>query len=304
METVKLNKDLLKAVHDGDLESAEVSILSGANVNTRIGDNNSTPLIMASIQSNARMMKFLLDKGADIHAYDSDGNYAIHYCAANGYLEGVKLLLSRRSLPHIGNKNMFTPMMCAANKGYLGIVHCFLEHGVPMRYGVNKYGRSELTLACEKGFTDIVKLLLQSGDPKIDRSAEIDHAFQSAINNGKIDAVKILLQHGAKVNMKTKTGNPLIFETIEQQDPALLQLLVSNGADVNVRDKLSYTPLIKAVMIRRVDMAKILIEAGADIYATKSITAISIARELRDEALLDLMSGVNESKCNTKACES
>lgn len=221
------------------------------------------------------MMELLLDSGATMHAPDSDGDFAIHYCAANGYLEGVELLMSRKCLAHIGNKNMFTPMMYAAGNGNLEVVRYFLEHGVPMRYAVDKYEKSELTLACEKviltfslfiyifqGYTDIVKLLLDSGDPKIDRSAEINHAFKYAIINGEIDAARILLQHGAKANIKTKRGNPIIFAPIHQEDPDLLSLLVSNGADVNDRDEYGYTPLIKAIMVRREDLAKILIEAG------------------------------------------
>ncbi|VUZ55587.1 unnamed protein product [Hymenolepis diminuta] len=303
MKKDRLNTELVKAVYDENVELAALLIENGANVNTKIGDNNSNLLILAASLSNSEMMELLLDNGATMHAADSDGDFAIHYCAADGYLEGVELLMSRKCLAHIGNKNMFTPMMYAAGNGNLEVVRYFLEHGVPMRYAVDKYEKSELTLACEKGYTDIVKLLLDSGDPKINRSAEINHAFKSAIINGEIDVARILLQYGAKANIKTKRGNPIIFAPIHQEDPDLLSLLVSNGADVNDRDEYGYTPLIKAIMVRREDLAKILIEAGADIYATKSITALSIAKELGDEALLNVITDAIDSKCNTKGCE-
>lgn len=109
-----------------------------------------TPLIIAASSTNLEMMEMLLKYKARVHATDNDGNFAIHHSAANGHLEGVKLLMSKRCLPSVGNRRYKTPLMYATMNGHYKVVEYLVKHGVSMQYQVNKYGVSELTSACAK----------------------------------------------------------------------------------------------------------------------------------------------------------
>lgn len=119
-----------------------------ANVNGRRAVDNATPLIIAAQTKNLKMMKMLLNRGAAVHAMDSDCDLAIHVSANRGHLEGIKLLMSRGSLANIGNIYLATPLMLASTGGYYSIVDYLLKNGVSMQYQLNTNRESELTLAC------------------------------------------------------------------------------------------------------------------------------------------------------------
>jgi ankyrin repeat protein len=66
------------------------------NVNIK-GDNNVTPLILASQQGKLDVVEFLLDEGARVNDVMTDGKTALLMACKNGHTEIVKLLLGRKA---------------------------------------------------------------------------------------------------------------------------------------------------------------------------------------------------------------
>ncbi len=83
---MKINKQLTKAVQNGDFELIKSLLKEGLNIHA----SNEEALKWASNNGHLEVVKYLVEKGADIHAKD---NTALRWAAENGHLEVVKYLL-------------------------------------------------------------------------------------------------------------------------------------------------------------------------------------------------------------------
>src|SRR5262245_45465956 len=74
--------DLLVAIRNGD--HAQVRKLSGASADVNAVDKDGTTALMHSvIESDVKMMKLLIDKGANVNMKNSQDSTALMYAATN-----------------------------------------------------------------------------------------------------------------------------------------------------------------------------------------------------------------------------
>ncbi len=94
-----LNLSLTRAVADGDLEAVRSLLAEGANANgTIIGGQ--TPLIVAIIFRQVRILQLLLAAGADPRLRDNVGLNAIDWAERKGFTAGAKLIAESQSGKH------------------------------------------------------------------------------------------------------------------------------------------------------------------------------------------------------------
>ncbi|KQV61352.1 MULTISPECIES: ankyrin repeat domain-containing protein [unclassified Duganella] len=88
--------------------------------------NGNTALLMAAFQKNKPAVLALLEKGAQINR---PGWTALHYAAAAGDLDIMKLLLERHAAIDATSPTGTTPLMLAAREGQEDAVQLLLEEG-------------------------------------------------------------------------------------------------------------------------------------------------------------------------------
>ncbi len=87
--TSKRNTLLIKAVRHGSVKIVKLLIEAGANVNARSGGE--TPLIYASLLNKyEEKVKILIEAGANINAVNTEGFTALMKAAISGSEENVK----------------------------------------------------------------------------------------------------------------------------------------------------------------------------------------------------------------------
>ncbi|MGL4676868.1 MAG: ankyrin repeat domain-containing protein [Brevinema sp.] len=84
--------------------------------------SNYSPLHWAAAQGYVEMIKVLADKGYNINAQDANGFTPLHYAAAAGSFQGVEFLVDRGADVYRVNKKNVTPMTLAAQAGEQKIV--------------------------------------------------------------------------------------------------------------------------------------------------------------------------------------
>ncbi|MGL4394748.1 MAG: ankyrin repeat domain-containing protein [Brevinema sp.] len=84
--------------------------------------SNYSPVHWAAAQGYTEMLKVLVDKGYDINTQDASGFTPLHYAVASGKFESVEFLVNRGADLYLVNQNKLTPMSLAAQTGEQKIV--------------------------------------------------------------------------------------------------------------------------------------------------------------------------------------
>jgi len=172
-----LDRALLEAASEGDVELMTSLVASGANVNGVVRGDGS-PLIAAARAGRLEAVRWLLDHGADPNfSVSGDGNPLI-MAAQAGRTTTVDFLLSRGAdIERVvdGDEN---PLITASAAGQLEVVRLLVARGanvnarvwveeIPLhKPGRPEFGgewRSPLSMAQRRGHTDVVRYLRSAG---------------------------------------------------------------------------------------------------------------------------------------------
>lgn len=109
------------AAQNGSLESLELLIESGANVDTKAAFGVSA-LSVAARKNDNKFVQRLVDEGAMVNAVADNGYTPLNWAAANGFEELVEYLLEHEADPNLGTKPAgYTPLHLAAQWGHLKV---------------------------------------------------------------------------------------------------------------------------------------------------------------------------------------
>jgi len=118
---------LHQAALDGDLNSVEKALESGANVNG-VDEDGRTALMFAAFDGHSEIVLTLLEAEAGIDRRDLMGRTALLYAATGPFPETVRILLDKGAEPNVVDSDEhFSPLMHAAAEGNLDVVKILLE---------------------------------------------------------------------------------------------------------------------------------------------------------------------------------
>ena len=153
---------LVGASGQGQLEVAKLLILRSANVNAP-RDDGYTPLILASQNGHAEVVRYLLSLNADASSMTaSHGTTALIQAAQEGHLEVVKLLVANRADPNLSMTYAgLTALIRAAGKGHFEIAKVLIQSGAHVNATTTDNRATPLIYAARNGSMNTVQLLLQ-----------------------------------------------------------------------------------------------------------------------------------------------
>ncbi|KAH0562829.1 hypothetical protein GP486_002544 [Trichoglossum hirsutum] len=151
------------------------------------------------------LVKFLLERGADVRQSSTQGWTAIHFAAWGGQATLIQLILSAGANARAVTKENWTALHCAAYLGKLAAVEFFLNLGLPIE-AVSSQRKTPLHLASAEGHEQTAEMLL-------DRGANVEAvdikgltALHLAAMGGRKPVVKLLLERGANRDVLSRSG--------------------------------------------------------------------------------------------------
>jgi ankyrin repeat protein len=157
---------LLLASFYGQVDIMRWLLDHGADTNTR-PSSRATPLIQAAYTRRLEAVQVLLEHRADINLQDNPGDTALYSAFIHRYSEGkvveiVQRLLEHGADPNIRNKKHKTPLHKASSRGFLEAARLLLSYGAKVDEKDMK-GRTPCQRAASKGHNEMTKLLLEHG---------------------------------------------------------------------------------------------------------------------------------------------
>lgn len=110
------------------------------------------------------------------------------------------------------------------------MVSYLIEQGANVEAKMSS-GATPIVIASQKGFTEIVKLLLDEEADVSVYGGEEYNALHLAVMGGFTDVVRMLLQRGMRVDEESKNGQTALWLSVSKQSVPLITLLLRYGAN-------------------------------------------------------------------------
>ena len=233
------------ASHWDDLDTADLLIRAGANVNTP-NELLVTPLMLAATNGSAAMIDKLLAAGADPKAARASGETALILAARAGSVAAIKTLVAHGADVNAKTKGGDTALMFAAAERHVDVVRTLIEGGADVK------ARAEFTKPQPKKAMAPVVATQEKKEPE-----------PALLYKGQAIAVAQLPKDGDNDPPRPEGGFTPLLHAVMAGNLEIVRLLVAAGADVNDAAPDGMTPLILAITKHHEDVALFLIEKGA-----------------------------------------
>lgn len=123
-------------------------------------------------------------------------NTLLHLAAINNRHKVIKVLIEAGANPNLRNIDGHTPLMCAAQRGAAKAAQALLE-GDAKKHKLAAYDNTALHLAAKKGRADTVAVLVDGGCKMNVHGQNGYTPLLNAVQKGHAETVEILLEKGA-----------------------------------------------------------------------------------------------------------
>lgn len=130
--------------------------------------------------------------------------------------------------------------------------------------------KTALYLACERGYPDLVELLLKhkadatigDSEPASLGDAKRYSPLTIAAGNGHLAVVKVLLSSGVDIESRDASNRTAIWIAAVKNQPTVVRFLCEAKAKVNCPGRFDTTPLQEAISHGNIEVVKVLLEHG------------------------------------------
>ena len=319
------------AIDIGDIEFCKRLVQSGTDLGAGIeGCSGCTPLLYSLHNEQYAISEYLVSEGAittgsTCDIWQTKGYTALHYAAACGEAELLRLLLEKGPSEVFSDHDPVHPIHLAVLQNNADCVKLILDH---ISQGTNSYWVvilhcTDVTTIPGKGrsFSDQLGTLQEALDRTVSVQVRGDGSFwywngepflskfatarplHIAASMGSSQIGSMLLAHGASIDSVDGNHKTPLHYAANHDGIAMVKLLLEAGANPNALDWILQSPAMKAAEQGHVDCVRVLLEAGADIQLRdeRGQTALHLAAESgAKDMFIFLMSKMSEYELATE----
>lgn len=249
------------------------------------GDALRQALVKVATKGNLKVLRLLLEHGADVHPRKENELSPLFKAAEAGHLAVVTELLGRKADPNWRGRNGQTALFPACMRGHDAVVSALLEAGAHPDGGAGPDGRPGdkdgrtplLVMASEKGgrwTIETARLLLRRGVDMNPRDALGRTPLHWTAKNGHLDLARALLSGEflrlADIDAAQNRGKTALHLAAENNQVDFVDLLLGHGAYPDAASDGRWTPLHNASEKGHHVIVDKLLAAGANVNAELS----------------------------------
>ncbi|CAL1529214.1 unnamed protein product [Lymnaea stagnalis] len=277
----KIDKKIFKSIHEKEDE------------NVAEDAEGIQPLLLAAACGCDKIVRFLINAGADVNVKDNDKMNALMHAAKNGHSKVIKILIENGVVAEQVGEFGNTALSYALGEGNIECARQLIAFGVPINPMI------DFSVAASRDQCESLKLLLEHEDVSLFDANVLSTAvcalsykaapflIESGMDVNALmfsgetvlmeattrEMVEMLISKGASVNKKGLHGQTALIKFCsgvscdedELTQDEIVAVLLKNAADVNDTDAQGFTPLIKAALYNRENVTRLLLGARADV---------------------------------------
>lgn len=235
---------LMLASREGHFEASYLLLKHGAQLNEPSGGNDDTPLTLACWKGHERVVKLLLEYRSTIDHQTKTGCTPLMEATREGHVRVVKMLLEHQADVETPDNYGQSPLFMACWKGHADVASQLLHYGAN-RECRTKTGITPLFQACRENHVEVVRLLVLSGcsvNSPFPNSRECPLTL--AAEKGFVELVHLLLSRDVIVDCRTKKGSTPFFLACKDGHLEIAKALCENSATIETSDYRNTTPLL------------------------------------------------------------
>lgn len=234
--SVDSSPEILRAVREGNAQQVTSLLEAGHSPDPDISREHCSPLWWAVAERNSEMIEQLLVHGAKPDSQSNDGITPLMLAAKNGdlatcqsliglgadvnaqdhvSLSAQKVIVTKYNGPIFWPGGRMTPLMLAADNGYLAVARLLLENGADATLR-DASGRTAPEFASHKNYHEVHDLILGASRAAVEVPADqteslfpslpaeaLDSMFATAVAQDNLDSVKAWKMNGAPCSVPT-----------------------------------------------------------------------------------------------------
>jgi len=278
---------LHRAIANGQMGAVKCFLDNSRDLIESTDDEGQTPLHWAAKGSQCDIVRFLLEKGANVQAVDNIHQTALHCVSAVGPTSRTllqelvgstehELKISRDSTEHQGSHEKTvcllleskldvdardmtgsTALHIAALYGHEIIARLLVQYNANKEARAND-GMTPISSAAAEGHYAIVQVLIDKGADVNSKDDGQRTPLHWAAQHGCEKTIELLLQNGSKIEETDNHKCTALHLAAYCGHTAVIQVLLQYSADVNAVDNCRSTPLLLAIEMGRRESVKLL----------------------------------------------
>ena len=259
------------AVESGNIGQVKELIESNSDLLESKNNGGNTPLLLAALNGQIELFRYLLDKGANINAINNRGSSILNLAAYNGQIEMMDIILELGFDIDFTSITGFTPLIHATFMGQADAVKFLIDKGASLSIFDSTYGGAPIHWSCVRANDETRDILLSYGaDLNLYSPSDSSTPIIWATYNGNLDATKWLVHHGVDPGQANPQGWTTLHNAAMRGQVEIAEFLLDKGVDYNAADQHNTTPFMMAMQSGSIDMAQLFIEHGADVNAANA----------------------------------
>ncbi|XP_041479669.1 E3 ubiquitin-protein ligase MIB2-like isoform X2 [Lytechinus variegatus] len=237
---------LHKASARGHLKVVKALIEAGADIEITTDDGH-TPLHYAVDGDEPAVVKYLIEKGADIDRGSTRQRRAIHRAAYGNFVDCARILINHGCDVNVQDREKDTPLHEAIITNSIDVAELLLAVPKLDTTLTNKRNMPPILFASLKDRPEIVRMVARHCPSSI--AVPKQHGYNvlhiAAVNN-HVEVMKILLaieDHGLCIETKNSEGQTALHLASYKAYSESIEYLISLGADINSQCHKGHSPL-------------------------------------------------------------